>query len=290
MGPGERGLKRLIVTGDDFGLSLPVNEAIEIAHTQGILTTTCLMVGAPEAANAIERARRLPGLGVGLHIVVVRGRPVLPPAAVPDLVDGDGGFDTDLVRAGFRFFFLPRVRTQLAAEIRAQFEAFRDSGLVLDHVNAHNHMHLHPTVLGLILKIGGAYGLRAVRLPFEPLVRAGGRWGGGILPRLIRRSFLVPWVALMKWRLRSAGIRCNDYVFGIHDCGRMDRDRLLAVLGRLPDGVSEVFCHPAARPWRDVDPTAERYRFEDEFNALIDPDVRAAVARSGAQLIAFRDL
>ena len=127
------------------------------------------MVGAPEAANAIERAKRLPGLGVGLHIVLVRGRPVLPPAAIPDLVDGDGRFHGDLARAGFRFFFLPRARRQLAAEIRAQFEAFRDSGLTLDHVNAHNHMHLHPTVLGLILKIGAAYGLRAVRLPFEPL-------------------------------------------------------------------------------------------------------------------------
>ncbi|MEE8285398.1 MAG: hopanoid biosynthesis-associated protein HpnK, partial [Gammaproteobacteria bacterium] len=144
-------MKRLIVTADDYGASLPINEAIETAHRDGILTAACLMVGAPMADDAVARARRLPNLRVGLHVVVVRGRPVLTPERIPDLVDGDGRLDGNLVRAGFRYFFLPRVRRQLAAEIRAQFEAFQATGLALDHANAHNHMHLHPTVLRLIV-------------------------------------------------------------------------------------------------------------------------------------------
>ncbi len=161
-------MKRLIVTADDFGRSRAVNDAVETAHAEGILTTTCLMVGADDAEDAAARARRLESLGVGLHVVLVCGRPVLSQKDIPDLVDDSGAFETDLVRAGFRFFFLPKVRRQLAQEIRAQFEAFRATGLALDHVNAHNHMHLHPTVLGLNIAIGRDFGLKAVRVPDDP--------------------------------------------------------------------------------------------------------------------------
>jgi hopanoid biosynthesis associated protein HpnK len=283
MGTGERGLKRLIVTGDDFGLSIPVNEAIESAHRDGILTATCLMVGAPAVADAVARASRLPKLAVGLHVVLARGRPILPPADVPALVDGSGRFDDKLIRAGLRYFFLPRARRQIAAEIRAQFEAFRATGLQLDHVNAHNHLHMHPTILGLILRIGRDYGLKAVRLPFEPAPQ-------GDIGQRIRTALLRLWIAPMKRRLRRAGIAYNDYVFGLHDSGGMDRERMQALLSRLPEGTSEIFMHPATRSWDDMDPAAAAYRFEAEYAALIDSDVRAAVARSGAALIAFRDL
>lgn len=283
MGTGERGLKRLIVTGDDFGLSIPVNEAIESAHRDGILTAACLMAGAPAAADAIARAKRLPNLAVGLHVVLARGRPILPPERVPDLVDETGRFDDDLVRAGIRYFLSPRARRQLEAEIRAQFEAFRATGLPLDHVNAHNHLHVHPTVLGAILRIGREFGLKAVRVPFEPAA-------GGSLGERLRAALLRLWIAPMKGRLRRAGIAHNDYVFGLNDSGGMDRERMQALLSHLPDGTSEIFTHPATRRWDGMDPAASYYRFEAEYAALIDTDVRAAAARSGAALIAFRDL
>ena len=166
MGPGECSLKRLIVTGDDFGISIPVNEAIEAAHSNGILTSTCLMVGEPEQQDAVSRAKRLPDLGVGLHIVVVRGKTTLPTDQLPNITS-NGVFDDNLVRAGFRYFFSPKARRQLRAEIRAQFEAFQVTGLALDHVNAHNHMHLHPTVLSLILENAAEFGIKAIRLPAE---------------------------------------------------------------------------------------------------------------------------
>jgi hopanoid biosynthesis associated protein HpnK len=274
VGPGEYGLKRLIVTADDYGAALPVNEAIEIAHRDGILTAASLMVGAPMAKDAVERARRLPSLRAGLHLVVVRGRPVLAPERIPDLVDGNGRFDSNLVRAGFRYFFLPRVRRQLAAEIRAQFMAFQATGLTLDYANAHNHMHLHPTVLRLIINIGREFGLAAVRLPHEP--------GSGI--------FLAPWIALMKHRLRRTGMRSNDFIFGICDTGQMDGDALHRTIAALPDGVSEIFLHPATGCWAEMEPEATGFRFEDEFKALINPTVRAAVTKAGAKLIAFGDL
>ena len=274
MGTGECGLKTLIVTADDFGAAIAVNEAVETAFREGILTATSLMTGAPAAGDAVERARCLPGLGVGLHIVVVRGISTLPANQIPAIVDHDGRFDSNLVSAGFQYFFSPAARRQLRAEIRAQFDAFAQTGLTLDHVNAHNHMHLHPTVMSLILQIGRDYGLRAIRLPYDPAS------GIGTL-------FLRPWIWLTRQRLRRAGIRHNDFLLGLAATGSMDKDTMIAALANLPEGVSEIMTHPASREWDDSEPEAAGYRFADELAALIDPAVRIAAEQSGAARINF---
>ena len=283
-------MKRLIVTGDDFGASVAVNEAIEAAHKRGILNTASLMIGSLASDDAIARAREMPSLGVGLHLVLVRGRPVLPPSRIPDLVDGDGNLSTRLMLSGIRFFFLPAVRRQLAAEIRAQFELFRESGLVLDHVNAHNHMHLHPTVMGLIVGIGADYGLRAVRLPHEPFGASWRATGEGLARRWANDIFLRPMIAAYRRFLSRHGISYNDHVFGMNDSGNMDRRHILGFLANLPDGVSEIFSHPATGEWPEMEPEARGFRFADEFAALIDNEVAAALSRLGIERTAFAGL
>ena len=142
-----------------------MNAGVELAHTDGILTAASLMVAGPAAEDAVARARRLPSLRVGLHLVLVDGMPVLPPERIPDLVDGDGRLRNDLARAGLEIFLRPRARAQVAAEIEAQFAAYRATGLPLDHVNAHHHFHLHPTVCSQMLRIGRRYGMSAARAP-----------------------------------------------------------------------------------------------------------------------------
>jgi chitin disaccharide deacetylase len=277
-------MKKVIVTGDDFGLSVAVNEAVEEAHRRGVLTAASLMVGAGAAEDAVRRARRLPDLGVGLHLVVVRGRPVLPPRAVPDLVDAAGRFRDGLARSGFLFAVRPRARQQLEAEIRAQFEAFRRTDLPLDHVNAHCHMHLHPVVLGIVLAVGREYGLEAVRLPREPVLAS---WRGvrdGLFRRLVLRAGFAPWVLLMRTRLRRAGVRHNDCLFGLADTGRMERDRFLGFLARLPPGTTEIYFHPEA-PGAGP-PGAPGMR---ELEALTSPLAAEALLASGIERRAFRD-
>ena len=155
----------MIVTADDFGLAPEVNAAVETAHSKGILTAASLMVGAPAAADAVDRARRMPSLKVGLHIVLTDGYPVLPPSRLPNLIDRSGRFRSDMGRASVRIFFDPMTRRQVADEITAQCEAFLATGLQLDHVDCHKHWHLHPTIAGLILDIGQRYGMTALRVP-----------------------------------------------------------------------------------------------------------------------------
>src|SRR3954447_7596848 len=161
-------MKSVVFTADDFGLSEAVNEAVELSHRDGVLNAASLMVAGPAAVDAVRRARALPSLRVGLHLVVIEGPAVLPPARIPDLVDARGRFPSDQLRLGVNYFFRPRVRRQLAAEIRAQFAAFAATGLTLGHADAHKHMQLHPTVGRLMLDIGGEFGLSRVRVPAEP--------------------------------------------------------------------------------------------------------------------------
>ena len=268
-------MKRLILNADDFGAAPEVNEAVELAHRTGVLRAASLMVGAPAAQDAIDRARRLPGLAIGLHVVLVNGRPVLPADRVPDLVDERGEFLVDLVRAGFRFFLRRGVRAQLAAEIRAQFERFAATALPLDHADAQSHMHVHPTVFELILEIGREHGLRAVRIPREPFGRT---------------RTIEPWVALMRSRARRAGLVYNDYAFGVNDAGALTEARVLQILSKLPDGVTEVFFHPATASFKGVDKGAERFRWTDELAALTSPRVRDAIAKNQIESVTYGEL
>jgi hopanoid biosynthesis associated protein HpnK len=267
--------KFLIVTADDFGLHETVNEAVEQASQTGILTAASLMVGAPAAADAIRRARRLPRLRVGLHLVLADGRAVLAPERIPSLADQTGYMNSRMFVNGVRFFALAGVRRQLEAEIRAQFAAFARTGLTLDHVNVHKHFHLHPTLLEILLRVGREFGAPAVRVPYEPVWFAarGGAWLSGA-----NAAMLGPWVALMKRRLRKAQMPHNDQLFGIAASGAMDEAKLLTILAHLPPGITEIYLHPAVRSGAAIAASMSRYRHADELAALLSPRVRAAVA------------
>src|SRR5262245_59903861 len=249
------------------------------------------MVGGGAAADAVARARRLPALRVGLHVVVVEDRPVLPRAQVTRLTDDDGYLSRNLVSAGVRFFFDPAARRQLEAEIRAQFEAFATSGLALDHVNGHNHMHLHPTVLSIILRVGRELRLRAMRLPYEPPLVAWRATGRGLAAKLTGAAGLAPWLGVLRARLRLRGIRANDVVLGMGASGAMDEATVLRLLELVPDGrVAEMYFHPATRRSPESDRTMPSYRQQAELAALTSPRVRAALETRGIRLVTFADL
>jgi hopanoid biosynthesis associated protein HpnK len=282
-------VKKLIVTADDFGLSLPLNEAVEKAHTQGILTATSLMMGAPYCDDAIARARRLPKLGVGLHLTLVDGRPVLPPDEIPNLVGADGRFSKNPVKFGIALFFSAKVRQQAEAEITAQFEKFRRTGLPLDHVNAHQHFHMHPVVSNMIAKMAPSFGRPGVRIPVEPFASS----YAAMSDRPVGRFFSQWFFGIQSHRLRrgaiDAGLPVNDHVFGLNDSGAMVEQRVLRLLDHLPDGISELYFHPATRRWAGADNLPESYKPVEEFSALTSEATMAKISDLGLSRVSFRE-
>ena len=243
------------------------------------------MVGAPATADAVNRARLMPSLRVGLHIVLVDGRPVSPPAQVLDLVDKSGCFRNDMARASFRIFVDPKVRQQISIEITSQFEAFMATGLQLDHVDCHKHWQLHPTIARLILEIGRRYGMKALRIPAEP---------HSVL-RIIEEQISSPlspviaaFAGLLRARVHRYRLCVPDRVFGLAWSGAMTETRLAGLLAHLRDGITEIYCHPATS--NSFDGAVPGYRYADELAALVSPGIIAAVAAAGIRRIGYSDL
>jgi hopanoid biosynthesis associated protein HpnK len=283
--------RHLIVTADDFGLDLAINEAVERAFTDGVLTAASLMVGQPAAADAAERARRLPGLRVGLHVTLTGGmRPVLPAQQLPDLVDAQGRLPQDLAGLGWRLATHSRTRRQAADEIRAQFDAFARTGLTLDHANAHQHYHMHPFVLDRIVTIGRSFGLRAVRVPFEPLWLA--RAVAASAPRAGRLPALG-WAVGAHWirrRLRREGLAGNDYLFGLRCTGEVNEAALCEALEQLRPGIAEVYLHPATRSGASEQSAGVGAHATEEFDALMSAAALDRLRRLRASVGGFQDI
>jgi len=258
----KRTKKLLITVADDFGLTKSVNEAVEQAALHGILTSASLMVGAPAATDAVARAKtRCPNLHVGLHLVTIEGPSVLPRAKIPDLVDENGQFPSNQLSLGLKYYFRPDVRRQLAAEIRAQFEAFAATGLKLDHANAHKHMHLHPVIGRLMIDIGRDFGLRAIRIPSDP--------NGN--------KALRAWCHILRRQARRAGLRTNDTVSGLAHTGHMTPATVKTLLQTLPPGLTEMYFHPATQQDETLKRLMPTYEHAAELQALLHirlaPDV-----------------
>lgn len=275
--------RRAIISADDFGFSVAVNEGIERAHREGLLSTASLMVAGDAAADALRRARRMPDLRVGLHLVAIEGPAVLPPGEIAALLDAEGRIPSDQLGLGLRYAFSRRTRAALAREIAAQFRAFHTAGLPLDHANAHKHMHMHPFVAARLVAEGRAHGLRSLRIPAEPasvMAALGVPQGAGA------RALLL-WTRQLRRQARRAGLATNDHAFGIAWSGHMTEDRLLRLIPRLPPGLSEIYFHPAAGRDALLDRFMPTYEHEGELAALTSPAVAEAFARAAVPRVTW---
>ncbi len=270
--------RRLIVNADDFGGSHSINQAVIRAHREGILTSASLMVNEPGFDDSVTLARENPSLGVGLHLTLLHGHSALSHKEIPDLVDSQGRFSFNPVTAGFRYFANRRLEAQLLAEIEAQFQKFRQTGLPLDHVNGHLHLHLHPTVFKILAKNVSRWRITHLRLTHDPFWLNArlvpGYWFYRASHAMIHR------VLSHRARrvLRRLEIKHTSAVFGLLQNARVDENYILRLLPKLPPGDSELYSHPSLD------------QFKHELDALISPRVKALLERLGIRLIRYQDL
>lgn len=281
--------RRLIVSGDDFGMSSQVNAGILHAHQHGILTNTSLMVTGVAWENAVALARATPSLSVGLHLTLVQGRSVLPPHLLPDVTDYSGNFTNNPTLAGLRYFLSRRAREQVRDECRTQIERFLSTGLALAHIDGHLNIHMHPVAQDILIDLMQEYSIPAMRVTHEDLSVS--------LALDARQSFRKRWESVIftclsrraKKRLRACSIAFPDTLFGLHQSGDINEHYLLNLLPKLQAGVTELYCHPAFLPCPEVHRWTPTYRRDCELAALTSPAVRAAVTDLGITLVSYRD-
>ena len=267
-------MKLLVITSDDFGLSRGVNRAVEQAWKNGLLTGASIMAGAGAFDDAVAIARRNPGLQIGLHLTLVQGRSVLPPAELPGLVDASGNFTTNPVGAGFRYFFDRGLYCQLKREIEAQIKKVRDAGINLTHIDGHLNIHMHPTVFRILAELMPRYGITSFRLSNERLSHNlqfdQERKLGKYLEKLIF-GFLADHA---RPELDRLGISYAAEVKGVLNSGRMTEEYILNIIEGLKDGVTEIYFHPGILPDAEISRLMPDYRHQEELAAITSPLVR----------------
>ncbi len=234
----------LIVNADDFGLTRGVNRAILELHHGGVLTSATLMACAAATDQALERARATPPLGVGCHVGLVDGEPVLPAQEIPTLVPGGNGQFRRMPGAFARDALTGRIAAgEIEAEAKAQIARLQRRGVALTHVDTHKHTHMFPAVLRPLLRAARACGIAAVRNPFEPAWSVRATPGSPVLRRAQVRMLRV-----MEPRFRrivaEEGFVTTPGSVGVLATGRLDARTLAALLDRLPNGTWELVTHP----------------------------------------------
>ena len=270
--------RRLIVNADDFGLSHSVNQAVIRAHREGILTTASVMVNEAGFDEAITLAKENSTLGVGLHLTLLQGHSTLPPGKIPGLVNLRSEFSNSPVGVGMAYFFQRGFREQLRAEIHAQFEKFHSTGLPLDHINGHLHLHLHPVIFKILMEDAETLGIRHFRFTRDCLARSRRMSSGHLFYKVSHTIIYDRLSARAREPLRRRNIKHAQITFGLLQDSRVNEDYILKLLPDLPPGDSELYSHPSLD------------KFKHEFDALISPRVREEIQKLGIKLIRYQDL
>jgi chitin disaccharide deacetylase len=237
-------MSRLIVNADDFGLTAGVNRAIAELHRAGVLSSTTLMARAAATDQAIELATSTPSLGVGCHVVLVDGEPVLKPQELPTLVDRATGRFQPKLGAFLQRLLAGRIaEAEIEAEASAQIALLQSRGLRLTHIDTHKHTHMLPAVLRPLLRAAKASGIRVIRNPFEPA------WSLRATPGLqLVRRFEVMLMRRYEPEFRrlvsEAGLTTTDGAIGVLATGTLDATTVASLLTNLPDGTYELVSHP----------------------------------------------
>jgi chitin disaccharide deacetylase len=267
-------VKKVVITSDDFGLSRGVNRAVEQAWKNGLLTCASIMPGAAAFDEAVKIARRNPGLQIGLHLTLVQGHSVLPPAELPGIVDSTGNFTDNPVRAGFRYFFDRGLFCQLKREVEAQIKRVLDAGIPLTHIDGHLNIHLHPTVFRILAELMPRYGISSFRLAQERLAHNlqfdQERKMGKRVENLIF-GFLTDHA---RPELKRLGIEYAAEVKGVLNSGRMTEEYLLNIIEGFQDGLTEIYFHPGMMPDAEISRLMPDYRHQEELAAVTSPRVR----------------
>ena len=289
-------MRRLIINADDFGLTGGVNRAIVEAHESGVVSSATLMANGQAFDDAIALAQCRPRLGVGCHLVLVDGAPLLDPTAVRSLLDRGGSSGNPHFREGITRFgtlaLLGRLReNEIEAEATAQIRKLQAAGVKVTHLDSHKHTHTFPRVLRPLLRAAASCGVRAIRNPFERIQGSQLAASPSLWRRWAEVGVLRGLARQFREAVQQAGIATPDGTLAIVATGSLNERLFRLMVEHLPDGTWELVCHPG---YNDADlrevHTRLRQSREQELQILTSPATRELLAANGIEIVSFREL
>ena len=280
--------KQLIIKADDFGIHPAVNEAVRKAATEGILTSTSLMAGGDAFDEAVEMARSMPSLGIGIHLTLVGGiKPVLPPSEVPSLTWDNGVFCHDYGKLIVRDLEGKISLSEVYAEWDAQIQKIMNTGLPVTHMDGHQHMHMWPHFYPIARDLAKKYHISCMRVPDEDVLF--GMKDGHII-RWAAKNGLSLLSRMHRPDLKKNHIRTNDHFFGMLYGGHLSPERFAKFILQTKPGITEIMCHPSADTQAMEDTFHWGYHGEDELAGLLADINRELIAKKQISLISYRDV
>jgi hopanoid biosynthesis associated protein HpnK len=289
-------MRRLIINADDFGLTAGVNRAIVEAHEHGVVTSATLMANGQAFDDAVNLAQFRPRLGVGCHIVLVDGAPLLNPPEVRSLLDGGNSSGSPHFREGISrfgaFALLGRLaEAEIEAEAKAQIRRLQAAGVPVTHVDSHKHTHLFPQVLRPLLRAAVSCGVRAIRNPFERIQGSQLAASPSMWKRWMEVGVLRGLARQFREAVQEAGVSTPDGTLAIVATGSLNERLLSLMVENLPEGTWELVCHPG---YNDADlrevHTRLRESREQELRILTSASTRDLLAARGIEVVSFREL
>lgn len=280
--------KQLIINADDFGIHPAVNEAVRKAATEGILTSTSLMAGGDAFDEAVEMARSMPSLGIGIHLTLVGGiKPVLPPSEVPSLTWDNGVFCHDYGKLIVRDLEGKISLSEVYAEWDAQIQKIMNTGLPVTHMDGHQHMHMWPHFYPIARDLAKKYHISCMRVPDEDVLF--GMKDGHII-RWAAKNGLSLLSRMHRPELKKNHIRTNDHFFGMLYGGHLSPERFAKFILQTKPGITEIMCHPSADTRAMEDTFHWGYHGEDELAGLLADINRELIEKKQISLISYRDV
>lgn len=280
--------KQLIINADDFGIHPAVNEAVRKAATEGILTSTSLMAGGDAFDEAVEMARSMPSLGIGIHLTLVGGiKPVLPPSEVPSLTWDNGVFCHDYGKLIVRDLEGKISLSEVYAEWDAQIQKIMNTGLPVTHMDGHQHMHMWPHFYPIARDLAKKYHISCMRVPDEDVLF--GMKDGHII-RWAAKNGLSLLSRMHRPDLKKNHIRTNGHFFGMLYGGHLSPERFAKFILQTKPGITEIMCHPSADTRAMEDTFHWGYHGEDELAGLLADINRELIEKKQISLISYRDV
>ena len=273
--------KKVIINADDFGIAEGVNRGIAECHLNGVLNSASLLVNMPGTKDAAELSQKMPGLKIGLHISLIGGQPVSRKEEVPFLVNENGFFPKrgiDFIRK--LVYTGTRMLKDVTREIRAQIELMKQFGLKIEHIDSHDHIHIFPSIMEIVIKLAKEYRIPRIRYPNQKVSYAANNFS-----QYFKGFLLSVLSSFSRNKLHKSGIAVCDHCWGLAESGNLNERALTAILRVLPEGLNEIMCHPGYvdRDLLEVFPVI--YNWEEETKALTSSRVKTLMNDCGIELM-----